>query len=119
MKGFLYLFIGGHDVERTPAEVEDNMKAWMSWMDGLRASGAWVAGHPLEDGGKTIAGTDKKVTDGPFAETKEMVGGFIQLNAVDLDAAVAHAKDCPIYASGGRVEVRPIREIELESPTAG
>jgi hypothetical protein len=108
MQGFLYLFIGGRDVERTPAEAEDNMKAWVSWMDDLRSAGAWIGGHPLENGGKTIVGIDKKVTDGPFAETKELVGGFIQVNAENLDAAVEHAKNCPIYPSGGRVEVRPI-----------
>ena len=111
MKGFLYLFIGGRDVERTPAEAADNLKAWVGWMDDLRAAGVWVGGHPLENGGKTIVGTDKKVTDGPFAETKELVGGFIQVNAETLDAAVEHAKNCPIYPSGGRVEVRPIHEM--------
>lgn len=111
MSGFLYLFIGGHDVERSPAEAEENMKAWVGWMDDLRSAGVWVGGHPLESGGKTITGTDKKVTDGPFAETKELVGGFIQINAESMDVAVKHAKNCPIYPSGGRVEIRPIHEI--------
>jgi len=110
MAGYLYLFIGGRDVERTEAEAAENMQAWVAWMGDLREAGVWVGGHPLEPNGKTIAGVDKNVTDGPFAETKELVGGFIQVQTDSMDAAVEHAKNCPIYPSGGRVEIRPIQE---------
>lgn len=114
MQDFLYLFIGGqdHSDERSPQEMQANMERWMDWIGRMRQAGVYKGGNPLESGGKTINGADRLVTDGPFAEAKEVVGGYILVGVKDLDEAVEHARGCPIYGDGGRVEIRPIQHIE-------
>ena len=84
----------------------------MNWIGAMREAGIYQGGDPLENEGATIAGPDKVVTDGPFAEAKEVVGGYIRIRVADLAAAVDEAKNCPIYGDGGRVEVRQIHEME-------
>ena len=111
MQDYLYLFIGADTSNRSAEQMEQIRKDWYGWMDDLRSAGVWVGGNPLDDTGRTISGSDKNVTDGPFAETKELVGGFIRVRTPDIETAVEHAKNCPCYAYGGRVEVRPVLEI--------
>ncbi len=115
MKDFLYLFIGGaeHSAKLSPADQQRYMEKWYGWIGEMRKAGVYKAGNPLESGGKTLSGPKKVVTDGPFAESKEVVGGYIVVGVKDLDAAVEHARHCPIFEAGGRVEVRPIVPLEL------
>ncbi|HXT11186.1 MAG TPA: YciI family protein [Candidatus Angelobacter sp.] len=80
---------------------------WMAWFKGLMASGKAVAGNPLEREGK-IVGKNRVVSDGPFAESKESIGGYFLLNVETMDDAVAIAKDCPGLPYGIRVEVRQV-----------
>jgi len=114
MKDFLYLFIGGHEANatRSPEEMQQNMERWMTWIGGMQKAGVYKGGDPLEAEARTIAGADRVVTDGPFAEAKEVVGGYILLTVKDMDAAIEHARGCPIYEDGGRVEIRPVMHIE-------
>jgi len=114
MKDFLYLFIGGHEesAKRSPEEMQKNMEQWMTWIGTMREAGIYKGGDPLEAEARTIAGADGVVTDGPFAEAKEVVGGYILISVKDMEAATEHARGCPIYADGGRVEIRPIMHIE-------
>src|SRR5262249_27491208 len=63
---------------------------------------------PLERSGRLVKGRQKVVTDGPFAETKDVVGGFTLIEAGDLDQAVELSKGCPIFETDGAVEVRPV-----------
>ena len=82
------------------------MKMWGDWIGGGFAAGWMVdGGDALADGGKVVQ-RDKSVTDGPFAETKELVGGFSIVQAESFDAAAEYAKTCPVIAGGGTVEVR-------------
>src|SRR5258708_29102368 len=106
---FLYVFRGGADpATMTPEQMQQNMGAWMSWMGGVREKGIFKAGSPLTDEGKVLSGAaGATVTDGPFAEAKEMVGGYLLVTTADLAEAAELAKGCPIYAGGGTVEVRP------------
>jgi hypothetical protein len=86
------------------------MERWVAWMNDLRAKGHFKAGEPLEDkGGKVVRGKNKVVTDGPFAEAKDLVGGFLIVSARDLDHATELSKGCPIFAHDGVVEVRTIK----------
>ena len=62
-------------------------------------------------GGRLVSGKQKAVSDGPFAEVKDLVNGYIVIEARDLDHAVVLAKGCPIFDDGGAVEVRPIRKM--------
>jgi hypothetical protein len=60
-----------------------------------------------------VRGKQKTVTDGPFAEAKDVVGGFTLIQARDLEQAAELSKGCPILEVGGSVEVRPIQAINM------
>jgi hypothetical protein len=111
---YLYIFRGGADpAAMTPEQMQQNMGAWMNWIGGLRASGQFKAGSPLQDDTKTLSGPGgASVTDGPYAEAKETVGGYLIVAAKDMAEAAALAKGCPIFAGGGTVEVRPVQKME-------
>jgi hypothetical protein len=82
---------------------------WMAWFKGLMESGKAVAGNPLERDGKIVSSKNGRVvSDGPFAESKETIGGYFLLKVQTLDDAVAIAKECPGLAYGIRVEVRAV-----------
>jgi hypothetical protein len=111
MANFMYLFRGtaGNWQQPSPEEMERLTKAWMSWMDRLRTDGHLVkTGERLNGNGTVVRGKAKTVTDGPFAEAKDVVVGYLLLQAGDLAEAVELAKGCPNLESGGAVEVRPI-----------
>jgi len=95
----------------SPEERGAAMKTYMAYTADLRAAGAFVAGdqlHPPHTA-TTISVSDgvRRVQDGPFAATKEQLGGYYIIDAPDLDAALAWAERCP-GAHHGTVEVRPI-----------
>ncbi len=113
MKDFLYLFHGGMAVTATKEEREKNMQRWGAWIQQLSKAGKSKGGYPLETGGKLVSGRNKLVTDGPFAESKEVVGGYLIVSAKDLAEAVDLSKGCPIFEEGGAVEVRPIIEMNM------
>lgn len=113
MSEFVFLLRGGpEDIELamgTPERAQKSLQAWMAWIAILEANGQLKnPGLPLERSGKTVRGKPPQVTDGPFAETKDIVLGFIVIEAPDLAHAVELAKTCPIVLGGGGVEVRPV-----------
>ena len=89
-------------------EMQQVSDKWMAWFKGLTEQGKAVAGNPLEPRGKIVSGANGHVVDGPFAESKEAVGGYFLLHVNDLDEAVAIAQECPGLAHGAKVEVRPV-----------
>jgi len=95
-------------------EFDEQMGKWFTYTDGLRSAGAFVSGEPLQapSTATTVAvrNGDRVVTDGPFADTKEWLGGFYVIDAPDLDSALEHASGMPNihYAT---VEVRPIMQM--------
>ncbi len=109
MTDFLYIFRGGESMGGLSAgERQANMQKWMAWMKELGAKGHFKSGEPLEDEGKTVRGRSKIVTDGPYAEAKDLVGGFLLVSARDLAEATELAKGCPIFERDGSVEVRQV-----------
>ena len=86
------------------------MQKWFDWIDKLKATNQYESGEPLLPSGKLIKGPNKVVTDGPFAESKELVSGFFIVLANDIDHATEMAKDCPIFEMGGDVAVRPVQK---------
>ncbi len=72
--------------------------------------GILAGGEPLQTTGKQVNGKDKVVIDGPYLDAKEMVGGYLIVNANDIDDAVEISKGCPIFVENGKVEVRPIQK---------
>ena len=90
--------------EREARHVLDKVKAWF---DGLAAKGKLVSAQPLMDEAVVISGKGgSSVTDGPFAEAKEAVGGYVLLSADSLEEAVAIAKTNPMHDHGLTTEVR-------------
>ncbi|WP_437720198.1 YciI family protein [Sorangium sp. So ce861] len=111
MNEFMYLFRGS-DVSGSPAEMQQHMGRWTAWVKELTEKGHLKRpGSPLEPTGKVIQGKQKAVVDGPFAEAKDVVGGYLVLEAEDLAHAVELSKGCPILERGGSVEVRPILKL--------
>ncbi|MFO0735488.1 MAG: YciI family protein [Labilithrix sp.] len=108
MSEFLFLYRGGERPAGTPEQMQQTMQKWISWMNELQAKGNLKErGVPLEPSGKIVRGKDKQVVDGPFAEAKDVVGGYSIIEAKDLAHAVELSMGCPILAIGGDVEVRP------------
>ncbi len=107
MKDFLFLFRGG-TAPTSPEEGQKRMQRWVTWIETLTKAGKFKSGFPLETGGKVVSGPSKLVTDGPFPEAKEVVGGYLIVTANDLAGAVEISKGCPIFGEGGAVEVRAI-----------
>lgn len=98
----------------TPEMAQQSMQRWLAWMRELEAQGHLKeSGQPLEAAGKVVAGKSRAVTDGPFAEAKDLIGGFSIITAKDLAQAAELAKGCPILEGDGSVEVRPVRTMAV------
>ena len=116
MEKFIYLFRGGenHAHNANDSEVAmKNMQAWGAWMQDMQQKGILAGGEPLQPTGKQVTGTKKVVTDGPFIEAKEIVGGYLIVNAKDINAAVEISKGCPVLDLDGKIEVRPIQKMDM------
>ena len=113
MKEFMFIFKGPtyEDLTMSPEEAQANMHKWISWVNQLKNEGVYVEGRPLVKGGKMIAGKTPVVTDGPFAESKELVGGYFVIKANNIEEAVEHAKGFPDFALQGSVEIREVQVI--------
>jgi hypothetical protein len=106
----LILWGGGARMARmSPGEIQDHMKHWTTWMEGLSKQGIWDGGEPLGDEAKLVKGAKKPVTDGPYTEAKEAVSGYVILKADTMEKACEISKGCPLFEIDGTVEVRPIR----------
>jgi hypothetical protein len=102
--------------EMSEAEAEVNMGEWFAYTEALRSAGAMTAGDALQPTATATSVRDDGnggplVTDGPFAETREQLGGFYSLDVADLDEAIEWARKCPA-AKVGTVELRPVVEFD-------
>src|SRR5262245_30235477 len=112
MSEFVYLFRCTDEARRaamgTPEQAQQRMQSWLAWIRDLEAKGHLKnPGQPLDPAGKVVRGKNA-VTDGPFVEVKDMVLGFIVVEARDIAQAVDLATACPMAQGGGSVEVRPV-----------
>jgi hypothetical protein len=104
---YLLLFRGpewDHGLSRE--ELQEVMDRVMAWFNGVQQTGKVKAGQPLAREGKIVSG--RTIADGPFAESKEAIGGYLLLEADDLDEAVAIARTCPTLEYNITIEVRPV-----------
>lgn len=93
----------------SPAERRRSLDQWNAWVDGMAARGKLRDGQPLASTGRLVSGKrGERVTDGPFAEAKELVGGYFVLTDVTLHEATTIAQQCPNLPYGMTVEIRPI-----------
>lgn len=110
MASFMLIFRGGNGSGDSPEQMQQHMQQWLTWFDGLSKAGVFKGqGAPLAPGGKLVRGRRKEVSDGPFAEAKDLVGGYAIVEAQDLEAATEIARGCPTYERDGAVEVRLVR----------
>ena len=111
--GYLLLFRGTDwHKELSPEEIQRIMGDWSTWFDRLGREGKLAAANPLENEGVVISGKARSVADGPFAESKELVGGFYILDVPSLEVAIEWALRAP---SGlGFDDVLEIRQLTGE-----
>src|SRR5436190_7062987 len=113
MTDFIYLYrndeAGRRDSMGTPEQAQQNMQRWIAWFQQLDSQGHLKdRGQPLDGNGKVVKGKHKTITDGPYVEAKDVIGGFTIVKARDLAHAAHLASDCPILQNGGSVEIRPV-----------
>jgi hypothetical protein len=113
MSNFLYVFRGGETRGMSPQQLQEHMGKWGAWVGQLSQAGHFKGGDPLAETGRVLTGKRKAVTDGPFGETKDIVGGYLLITAPSLDAAVELARGCPVLETDGCVEVREVREMTM------
>jgi hypothetical protein len=103
---YLVLSRGKWDADKTPEQIQQAIDAFYRWYEGLVAEGRMKPGHRLSTEGRRVARSG--TTDGPFAEAKELVGGYWFIVAGSLDEAAALASANPCMACGLSYEVRPL-----------
>src|SRR6266550_5572725 len=110
--GYMLLFRGTHwDKDLSPEEIQKVVTQWYAWFERLTQEGKCKAGHPLEREGKIVSGRKgRTVADGPFAESKEAIGGYFLLQVDNINEAVEIAEQCPGLDYGIDVEIRPVAE---------
>jgi hypothetical protein len=118
MSEFVFLFRatepGRQAAMGTPESAQRSMQAWLAWIRELEGKGHLKnPGQPLDVAGKVVRGKHKIVTDGPYAEAKDLVLGFIVVEAGDLAAAAELSKGCPMLDGDGSVEIRPVGTLNV------
>jgi hypothetical protein len=110
MAQFMLLLRGGGEFPvHSPEEMQKVLEKYLAWADKLRKEGRYCGGEELKDGGRVLSVRNGKVAiDGPYTETKEIVGGYFSYEAKDLDEATEIAKGCPHLGFGGSVEIREV-----------
>ena len=122
MSEFVFLFRSSEEDRRehmgTPERAQKTIQSWLIWLRDLEAKGLVKSyGKPLETAGKVVR--RKSVTDGPFAETKDIVLGFITVEAKSLQDAARIAQGCPFIVGEGSVEVRPVDVVRAAERNTG
>lgn len=102
---------GGEDwASYTPEQTQMMMQKYFDWSREIADKGVSLAGDALLDTGRVLTAHNGTVVDGPYAETKESIGGYYIIKADDYDQAVEISKGCPALLNNGIVEVREVQE---------
>jgi hypothetical protein len=113
MSEYIFLYRGG-EVPNSPERAQQMMQNWIAWFKELAEKGHLKdQGQPLERTSKLVMGKQKTVTDGPFTEARDIIGGYTVVEARDLEQAVELSKGCPLFEVDGGVEVRPVMKLNL------
>jgi hypothetical protein len=114
MREFIMIFRGDKDKPKpSPEQMQQMVVQWQNWIGNIAAQGKFVATNALGFEGRTV-NTEGVVSDGPYTELKEIIGGYLILRADTLDEAVAFTEGCPTLTGGGTtVEVRDIMSFEM------
>jgi hypothetical protein len=111
MEEFLLVFrrnaVNG-EPQPSPEQLQAMMKPWQDWIGNIAAQNKLVSsGNRLTSDGRVVK-SDSVITNGPYVEMKEAIGGYIIVRANSIDEAAELSKDCPILKMNGNVEVRTI-----------
>ena len=114
MADFLYLYRGTEPVAAalSPQQMQDYLRRFQEWIVSLTNAGKISSCGPLAQGGRTLAGPRALMTDGPYAEAKDLIGGYTVISAENLDEATEIARGCPFLVVGGTVEIRPVLSLK-------
>lgn len=110
MKEFMMIFIGADydELGLSPEQLQERMGKWFAWGNKMKEQGILRGGEALHSKAIRRSGPEKTITDGPFVESKELVGGYYTI-AVENEATAAEvALDYPDFDLGGTVEIREI-----------
>ena len=115
MKEYLLVFRNGDGVsqERTQEYMAKSMEDWKNWIGSIAQQGKFIGGQPLSADGRVLRQNGAHITDAPFAEGKEVVNGYLVINAADYEEAVKLSQNCPIFSDNGTVEVREIAKMDM------
>jgi hypothetical protein len=110
--GYMLLFRSDEWYEKLSYdEIQKVISQNNAWIEKLMARGKAKPGHALQRKGATVSGENGRiVSDGPFAESKEAIGGYLILNVETLEEAITIAKSSPNLAFGTSIEVRPVAQ---------
>jgi hypothetical protein len=113
MNEFVYLWRRPQRPPQTPQQMQEWMQKYQAWFKQMEATGHLAQyGQPLEPKtGRVVRDKAGSFSDGPYAETKDVVMGYSVIAAADLDEAVALAKGHPIFDEGGVIEIRPLLKL--------
>ena len=115
MKEFMMIFRNAYtpDVKPTAEQLQASVKQWQDWMGGIAAQGKFAGTNRLSSEGAKVLKLNNVITDGPYAELKEIVGGYLIIKADSFDEAMELAAGCPIFNIGGNVEVRNVIPMQM------
>jgi len=120
MKEFMMLFrnekMEGGEMP-SAEQMQAVMSQWQNWIGNIAAQGNYAGTNRLGSEGKTLKPGNVSI-DGPYAEVKEMVGGYLIVKADTLDDAIEMAKTCPNLLYGGSVEVRGVLSMDADTASA-
>lgn len=110
MNEFMMIFRNPYTPEFKPTfeQMQASIKQWQDWIGGIAAQGKFVGTYRLSSIDSKILKPNNVVTDGPYAELKEIVGGNIVVKADSMEEALKLAEGCPVLLVGGHVEIRSI-----------
>lgn len=114
MKEFMMIFIGAdyEEIGLSPEQLQERFGKWFAWGDKMKKQGIFRGGEALLTKGKRVTGPDRIVSDGPFVESKELIGGYYTVAADNFDEVVKIAQDYPDYDLGGAVEIREVMNFD-------
>jgi hypothetical protein len=109
MSEFMYLFRRPGQPTESPQRLQELMQRWQDWYKELEKKGHLAQiGHPLEMAGTVVTNAQGTYRDGPYAETKDIVGGYSVIRAKDMAEAIALTHGHPVFEMRGMIEVRPV-----------
>ena len=111
MSQYILLLRGGKSsADTNPEEIGGALESYRNWVNQLRQDNRLVDAAKLDNDGRRLLKKSGSIqVDGPFTETKETIGGFYIIEAESQDIATEIARNCPIFAEGGTVEIREVQ----------